>query len=74
MRFRVRELRETRVREASGVLVNRNSQVRRAIYDISLYVCSLYLTDWRELVHRHVIRRIDKLWRVIVYILHVDRH
>lgn len=33
-----------------------------------------YLTDWRKLVHRHVIRRIDKLWRVVVYILHVDRH
>jgi len=34
----------------------------------------LYLTNWRELVHRYVIRCIDKLRRVIVDILHVDRY
>lgn len=33
-----------------------------------------YLTDWSKLVHGYVIRRIDKLRGMIVYVFHVDRH
>lgn len=47
-----------------------------------LYICKgngkwkmyTYLTDWSKLVHGYVIRRIDKLRGMIVYVFHVDRH
>lgn len=34
----------------------------------------MYLTDWSKLVDGNVIRRIDKLRCMIIYVLHVDRH
>lgn len=39
----------------------------------SIYIYT-YLTDWSKLIHGYVIRRIDKLRGMIVYVLHVDRH